>query len=596
MNLSWFFIKFIVSTFVSSVIIVLLMFIKKAFAKLLNANGQYYLWIPVFLMLLLPFLPIGKGVYVWMDRYAISSTGHETYIINNVVQATGTDTSWLQDFSISVERVAPSSFTSIFGYIWLAGFIIYTGLLLVSSFRIYKIAKNATRITDDQWRAAFNICKTDTDLRSNINLLHSKYIKTPISVGIFNSTIIIPTDAINALNTNEQRYILMHELHHFKRKDVLINHLMCIIQAIYWFNPIIRYAFDMMRIDREIACDMSVVGSLSVDSCADYGLTILKFAGINNHRTLAVTSGFGGTQSHVSRRIERIVSHSHTRKTSKISNIINMLMFMLVFMLVAAQVPLMSALAHDTDRYTFNESNVAYEDLSDYFDGYEGCFVLYDTSADRYLIYNKDNAVTRVSPNSTYKLYSTLIGLQEGIITEANSTLTWDGIQYPYDSWNSDHDLQSALRDSVNWYFQTMDNEIGYERLKAYIKQIGYGNEDISGGVKAFWLESTLKISAVEQVMQLQKLQANDTNFLPEHVDTLKRAMRLSNDYDAELYGKTGTGTVNGSNVNGWFVGFVDAEQGDYVFATHINATSNATGSEAARITLSLLADKGILK
>ncbi len=594
--MGWFVVKFIVSTIFSSIVIGLLMFIKKTYAKSLNVYGQYYIWMPIFLMLLLPFFPIGKTVYVWMDKHVVSDVAQNTYITNNVAQAASADTPWLQDFSISVERVAPSSFMSIVGYIWLVGFFIYAGFLFMSSFRIYTITKSAGRIADSQWLATFDECKTATHLRLNIHLLHSKYIKTPISVGIFNRSVIVPTDVINALDTNEQRFILMHEMYHLKRKDVMINYLMCVIQAIYWFNPIIRYAFDTMRIEREIACDMSVIKSLSDESRADYGLTILKFAGSNRCKTLAVTSGFGGTQSHVSRRIERIVSHSDTRKPSKASYITNVVIFALVFILVAVQVPLMSAFALDTDRYTFDNRNVGYEDLSAYFDGYEGCFVLYDTNADRYLIYNKDNAVTRVSPNSTYKLYSALIGLQEGVITDENSTLAWDGIRYPYENWNSDHDLQGALRDSVNWYFQAIDSEVGYERLKAHIKRIGYGNGDISGGVKTFWLESTLKISAVEQVMQLQRLQANDTAFSPEHVDTLKRAMRLSNNANADLYGKTGTGTVNDSNVNGWFVGFVDTQQGGYVFATHISAASNATGSEAARITLSLLSDKGILK
>lgn len=62
------------------------------------------------------------------------------------------------------------------------------------------------------------------------------------------------------------------------------------------------------------------------------------------------------------------------------------------------------------------------------------------------------------------------------------------------------------------------------------------------------------------------------------------------------LYGKTGTGRVNGKDVNGWFVGYIESDNNTYYFATNIQAPSNATGSQATEITETILSDFGIWK
>ena len=60
-----------------------------------------------------------------------------------------------------------------------------------------------------------------------------------------------------------------------------------------------------------------------------------------------------------------------------------------------------------------------------------------------------DHASKRVSPNSTYKIYDALLGLESGIITPEHYTFTWNGEPYPFNSWEADQDLTSAIHNSV---------------------------------------------------------------------------------------------------------------------------------------------------
>lgn len=218
-----------------------------------------------------------------------------------------------------------------------------------------------------------------------------------------------------------------------------------------------------------------------------------------------------------------------------------------------------------------------------------GCFVLYDGSTDSWSIYNKADALNRVTPNSTYKIYDALLGLESDIITPEQSTFVWNGEDYPFDAWESDQDLTSAMQNSVNWYFQDIDAIAGIGNVKAFLKKINYGNQNIGDNLRLYWTDFSLKISPVEQVELLKKFHQNDFHFSEANINAVKESILISATDEGSLFGKTGTGRVDGKDINGWFVGYIEKSDHVYYFATNIQGNSNTTGSEATNITLSIL-------
>ncbi len=67
------------------------------------------------------------------------------------------------------------------------------------------------------------------------------------------------------------RYMLLHKLQHYRRKDNISNHLLLLAEIFYWFNPLVWLAAGAMRSDREIACDSAVLDMLDADSYREYG-------------------------------------------------------------------------------------------------------------------------------------------------------------------------------------------------------------------------------------------------------------------------------------------------------------------------------------
>lgn len=233
-------------------------------------------------------------------------------------------------------------------------------------------------------------------------------------------------------------------------------------------------------------------------------------------------------------------------------------------------------------------------DLKQKFRGYEGAFVLYDLKNDKYIRFNEKRCAEQLSPCSTFKIFNALAGLDSKVITGPDDKKKWDGTKRWLDAWNHDHTLQSAIQDSVVWYFQDVAKDIGETRMKEYIHKVGYGNEDISGGITKFWLGDSLKISADEQVKFLTRLYKNELPFSNDAMETVKKLIVISDDGSSVLRGKTGTDMRDKKTTLGWFVGYVVEDGNPYIFATNITAKDKANGRVARTITRSCLHSLGL--
>ena len=463
--------------------------------------------------------------------------------------------------------------------------------LLHSARHFAKLKKSALPLQHPEIRQLYKRCLKETNITRKIPVYSTAFLQSPVIAGIFKPCIYLPLHAISDYNETQMRYMLLHELQHYRHKDTFANAILNIVTVFYWFHPLVWYALKEMRNDRETACDIAVLNMLNETEYEQYGMTLINFAEKVSQLSFPYATGIIDNKKQLSRRIRNIVSYQKPNIMKQLRGIIA---FVLIAAFMVAFSPVLLALASDNCYYHWNtaDKNISNIDLSDYFGKSNGCFVLYDQKENAWNIYNQKHALKRVSPDSTYKIYAALWGLEEQVITPANSQLTWNQKTYPFTAWNCNQNLTSAMQSSVNWYFQTIDKKIGLEMISDYIHQMKYGNEEISGDLSSYWMESSLKISPVEQVELLQKLYHYNLTFAPEYIDVVKKAMCLSSYENGTLYGKTGTGAVNGQNINGWFVGYLETSDNTYFFATNICDDKDATGSLASSITLEVLKEQ----
>lgn len=246
-------------------------------------------------------------------------------------------------------------------------------------------------------------------------------------------------------------------------------------------------------------------------------------------------------------------------------------------------------------------------DWSNYFEEINGAAVIYDPTENCYQIYNQKLALTQRSPCSTFKIISSLIALENGIIDPDNSTRKWSGEVFWNEDWNKDIDFSDAFHASCVWYFREVIDEIGEDMMQEELKKLQYGNCDISdwGGelntnnnnpaLTGFWIESSLLISPKEQVEVIERIFGDDKNYSEETRKQLKQVMLLSepNESNILIYGKTGMGKSQGIVVDSWFTGFADMDEKRVYFCVYLGETDNknVSSAKAKEIAIKIVSD-----
>lgn len=247
------------------------------------------------------------------------------------------------------------------------------------------------------------------------------------------------------------------------------------------------------------------------------------------------------------------------------------------------------------------------EDWSSYFGGLTGAAVIYDRAENRYAVYNGELAGTRRSPCSTFKIISSLIGLEQGIILPDDSVRTWSGEMFWNEDWNRDIGFEDAFRTSCVWYFREVIDEIGRETMQKELEKLAYGNCDISDwkgeqntnnsnrALTGFWIESSLKISPKEQTEVMERIFGENSTYSEETIEILKEVMRLPEEYgtDIPVYGKTGMGKTDGITVDAWFTGFAETSEEPVYFCVYLGQSEerDATSAAARDIAVQIISD-----
>lgn len=268
-----------------------------------------------------------------------------------------------------------------------------------------------------------------------------------------------------------------------------------------------------MRCDRELSCDSAVLHLLDETDYQAYGNTLINFAEKISHIPFPYATGMSGNMKQIKRRILNIAAFQKEAKRGKARGF---LIYILIAFLSLSYAPVLAAAGSPQNEYRLpnDMKNISTIDLSNHFNGYQGSFVLYDTNQNAWNIFNIENAKERIAPNSTYKIYDALLGLESGIITPEDSDMTWNGEDYPFDAWEANQTLSSAMKNSVNWYFQSIDSQLGFHSVKSFLQKIQYGNQQTGSDIDLYWTDLSLKISPIEQVNLLKNSMTTSFNLL----------------------------------------------------------------------------------
>ena len=249
-------------------------------------------------------------------------------------------------------------------------------------------------------------------------------------------------------------------------------------------------------------------------------------------------------------------------------------------------------------------ATVSHPEWAAYFGELNGAAVILDPEENTCQIYNEALAGVRRSPCSTFKIISSLAGLENSVIDPDHSIRSWSGETFWNDDWNQDMDFSTAFHTSCVWYYRQVIDDLGPDTMQKTLDALHYGNCDITDweghlnnnnnnpSLTGFWIESSLKICPREQAAVMKQIFDSSSAYSPDTLSALEEVMFLSQDStdDCKIYGKTGMGKSNGIVVDAWYTGFADADHRIY-FCVYLGETAgqDVSSARAREIAVSLI-------
>ena len=278
----------------SSAIIIVVFALGKLFSGKISAKLVYVLWLLVLLRLLLPVtfqspvnVPypdfVGKTLEAPPEAEPLApglpgiaftgSTENEHISYPPTENAAESAPAANTPFKLDIKAVIIA--------LWLAGaaFFLVTNLYKIAAYyrKIGKIKKESP-----VYGARMETAKNELGIKKTIRVAESKYADMPLVFGTLRPVILFPEGFAETIGGKKLSYIMLHELCHVKRRDLLINHIWLLARALHWFNPLVHIAYKSYLDTVEEACDEMVINQLKNHEKYEYSQSLLDVARIAN--------------------------------------------------------------------------------------------------------------------------------------------------------------------------------------------------------------------------------------------------------------------------------------------------------------------------
>ncbi len=100
---------------------------------------------------------------------------------------------------------------------------------------------------------------------------------TPAVFGVFRPALLMPKGYLSKLSRRDTEHMLLHELAHIRRGDLVLHGLYMLVQIVYWYNPLLWLVRRQLHHLRELSCDATVANLLRERTPA-YRQTLLETA------------------------------------------------------------------------------------------------------------------------------------------------------------------------------------------------------------------------------------------------------------------------------------------------------------------------------
>jgi uncharacterized protein (TIGR03435 family) len=272
-----------------------------------SAGARYAVWLAASLKFLVPFaLIVNAGSYLGWRTAPIVAPPQVGFVMESIGQPFSASPAGAMLAVAPSPRFAPG-LTSVLipaVSVWLLGVAAVLLTWLVRWRRVAAVVRAGTLAVEGPVFDALRYLEAVGAVRKPLALLVSDTLIEPGVFGIRKPALLWPRQMSEHLAQTQIEAILVHEMAHVHRRDNLASALHMVVQAVFWFHPLVWWLGARLVDERERACDEEVV-RLGSDP-RTYAESILKICQFFVESPLVCVAGVTG--SDLKKRIEHIMT------------------------------------------------------------------------------------------------------------------------------------------------------------------------------------------------------------------------------------------------------------------------------------------------
>ncbi len=304
----------------SSLIIAVILVLRKLLGKKCNPNIRYMLWLLVAIRIL---LPVEFVFEVEEDSFvaAVIETGEVTraQVVERIVnpsfdeellreseERVPNEDEWMKSGyeledgltlatkdEIKGSSLEQVQLTKLFGIVWIVGSV---------SFSLYWLGLNI-----------YNFSKIKMRRIEDVESLIPVYRVEEINglVGVIRPKIFISAPIVQ--DEMRRNYVLAHELQHYRVGDHIWQFVRCLCVIAQWFNPFVWIAYFKSQEDCELACDYRVLKELQESEHANYAETLLHILKAGKGRNQVLITAMSNDKKNMKARLEGILKKQNRK-------------------------------------------------------------------------------------------------------------------------------------------------------------------------------------------------------------------------------------------------------------------------------------------
>ncbi len=260
-----------------------------------HARVRYWLWLAASLKFLVPFsllVSIGKSL-AWSHNATPAASPALYLAMQEISQPFTQAAPALGATTASTAQPGLIHFLPLIAAaIWLCGFLAVPFVWAMRWHRISAAVKSSDRLREGREVGALRRLERVGGIRKQIDMLLSRTSLEPGIFGITRPVLIWPQGISHRLEDAHLEAILAHELWHVRRRDNLYAALHMLVEAVFWFYPLVWWLGSRLLEERERACDEEVIELISDRQV--YAESILKVCEFCLSSPLVCVSGVTG--------------------------------------------------------------------------------------------------------------------------------------------------------------------------------------------------------------------------------------------------------------------------------------------------------------